>query len=86
MGSTDEVLPAPAIAPIPWVDSVHDRRYAVDGEIMAFVVIFIFLVFLLLLVLAPHLIMRRKSSGSSSSVKQYSNSGSQRNRNSEDIP
>ncbi|KAL8261866.1 hypothetical protein R6Q59_025922 [Mikania micrantha] len=70
MGTTYEVLPAPAIAPVHYNNLVHNPRYAIDGEIMAFVVIFLFSGFLVFIVLAPHLNKLRKRSRDSSRGEQ----------------
>lgn len=78
MGNTDKILPAPATAPYPGDNFELDRRYAINGKIMAFVVIFLFLAFLSFLILAPHLKMLRKRSISSSRMKQNSDNVSQR--------
>ncbi|MFS7964732.1 hypothetical protein Hanom_Chr08g00753811 [Helianthus anomalus] len=70
MGATDEALPAPAIAPVYSNNLVHNRYYGLDGEIMAFIIIFVFSVFLVFLVFAPYLMMLRKSNRDSSPVEQ----------------
>ncbi|GJS21337.1 hypothetical protein Tco_0449969 [Tanacetum coccineum] len=70
MGSADELLPAPAMAPIHCANLLHNRRYGIDGEIMAFVVIIVFLIFLFCLIVAPCLIRLRKSSRNSTPVVQ----------------
>lgn len=72
MGTTDEVLLVPAMAPIYYANLVHNRRYGIDGEIIAIVVITVFLIFLFFLVFIPHFIMRRKSRRNSTPVdKNY---------------
>ncbi|CAH1446975.1 unnamed protein product [Lactuca virosa] len=81
-----EVFLSPAMAPItPCSLLSHNRRYAVDGEIMAFVVIIVFSIFIFFLIIAPHLMQLRRNSRSFATVDQNHGDVYQRNRNHEDI-
>ena len=86
MGTTDKVLPAPAMAPAHCANLLHNRRYGIDGEIMTFVVIIVFSIFLFCLIVPPYLMRLRKNSENSTPVDQNLGNRYQRNWNYEDIP